>query len=332
MNRINAFFLLATTVALAGLLSAAGQNLQAKSAHASAQPAKMIIAGSDAANQGFSSSLGPSWLRHLGLVVAKTHMGQMGGSLPPSANSPAPSKAAAASPNLKSLMQQFLTTYRSNPEQADAILNQKFQATGADLYRWNCQSCHGPEGKGFDPEINSVVGPVQGTSAKMAKDRMIARGIDADDDMVNQMSELAATSLRDRFQHGGKTMPPFDYLRKDEVEALVGYLEKLAGVPPTERDGLAVSESAARVGEHMVRGTCHICHDATGPGAGMAQVSIPSLASIPRDHSLSGIVHQVQYGSCTTMKLTGGDVMPAYPYFTEEEIAAAYFVAFSARQ
>lgn len=332
MNRINAFLLLAATVALAGLLSA-GQNLQANSAHASAQPAKMMVAGRDAADQAFSSSWGPSWLKHLGLTVAKTHMGQMGGSLPVAANDPASAKGnPPASANLKSLMHRFLTTFRSNPEQAAAILNEKFQATGSDLYRWNCQSCHGPEGKGFDPEINSVVGPVQGTSAKMAKDRMIARGIEADDDMVNQMSELAATSLRDRLRHGGKSMPAFDYLRNDEVEALVGYLEKLAGVPPTERDGLVVPESAARVGEHMVRGTCHICHDATGPGAGMGQVSIPSLASIPRDHSLSGMVHQVQYGSCTTMKLTGGDVMPAYPYFAEEEIAAAYFVAYSARQ
>jgi mono/diheme cytochrome c family protein len=333
MNRIYAVFLLTTTLAVAGLLSAAGQNLQAKSAHADAQPAKMVVPRSDAADQAVSSLWGPSWLKHLGLTVAKTHMGQMGGSLPVTANDSASAKRdSAASSDLKSAMHRFLTTYRSNPEQAAGILNEKFHATGADLYRWNCQACHGPEGKGFDPEINSVVGPVQGTSAKMAKDRMIARGIEADDDMVNQMSDLAATSLRDRFQHGGKSMPPFDYLRKDEVEALVGYLEKLSGVPPTGRDGLVVTESAARAGEHMVRGTCHICHDATGPGAGMGQASIPSLASIPKDHSLSGIVHQVQYGSCTTMKLTGGDVMPAYPYFTEEEIAAAYFVAYSAQK
>jgi hypothetical protein len=39
----------------------------------------------------------------------------------------------------------------------------------------------------------------------------------------------------------------------------------------------------------------------------------------------------VQYGSCGTMKMTGGDVMPAYPYFTEEEIAALYLVAYSPR-
>jgi hypothetical protein len=63
-----------------------------------------------------------------------------------------------------------------------------------------------------------------------------------------------------------------------------GYLEKLASVPSTKRDGLLVQESAARVGEHIVRGTCHVCHDATGPGSGhraLTQGTIPSLASIP---------------------------------------------------
>ena len=226
---------------------------------------------------------------------------------------------------------RFLAAFRSDPEQAAGILNEKFTVTGSDIYRWNCQSCHGPDGKGTEPEINSVLGPVQGTSAKMTRDRMTARGIDADDEMITQMSELAETSLRDRFRHGGKNMPPFEYLRADEVEALLGYLEKLAGVPPTKRDGLVVPETASRVGEHIVRGTCHVCHDATGPGAGMMMHgTIPSLASISSDRSLSGIVHQVHYGSSGMMRMMGGDVMPAYPYFSEEEIAAAYFVAYSA--
>jgi mono/diheme cytochrome c family protein len=235
---------------------------------------------------------------------------------------------------LNSVIPRFLSTFRSNPEQAAAILNEKFAVSGADLYRWNCQACHGPDGQGATPEINSVLGPVQGTSPVMTRKRLEARGLDVDDDMIQQVTELAEASLRDRFQHGGKNMPSFEYLRADEVEALFGYLEKLASVPPTKRDGLLVPESAARVGEHIVRGTCHVCHDATGPGSGhtaMTQGTIPSLASIPRDHSLSGIVHQVQYGSSSTMKMTGGDVMPAYPYFTEEEIAALYLVAYSHR-
>jgi hypothetical protein len=32
------------------------------------------------------------------------------------------------------------------------------------------------------------------------------------------------------------------------------------------------------------------------------------------------------------MKKTGGDVMPAYPYFTEEEIAAIYFAESASRR
>lgn len=329
MNRIYAFLLAAAILVATGLVFAQSPSNAAKM---EAQPAKaVLVAASDTPDQSISTSWGPSWIKHLGLTVAKTHMGQMGGSAPEAVTE---SVKGTASSDLRSLMNRFLGTYRSNQEQGAGILKEEFTASGADLYRWNCRSCHGPEGKGFDPEINSVVGPVQGTSAKMAKDRMIARGIEADDEMVQQMSDLAATSLRDRLHRGGKNMPAFDYLRKDEIEALVGYLEKLAGVPPTERDGLVVKESATRVGEHMVRGTCHICHDATGPGAGLGsgQANIPSLASIPRDHSLSGIVHQVQFGSCATLKLTGGDVMPAYPYFSEEEIAAAYFVAFSAKK
>jgi mono/diheme cytochrome c family protein len=210
-------------------------------------------------------------------------------------------------------------------------LNEKILMMGSDLYRWNCQACHGPDGKGATPEINSLLGPVQGTSPALTRKRMEARGIDPDDDMVKQVSELAEASLRDRLQHGGKSMPSFEYLRGDEVEALVGYLEKLAAVPPTKRDGLLVPESATRVGGHIVKGTCHICHDATGPGGGhmaMAQGIIPSLGSIPRDHSLSGVVHQVQYGSSGMMKMVGAEVMPAYPYFTQEEIAAAYLVGY----
>ena len=331
MKRIYAFLIVVALLISAGLLfSAAGQNF---SHQGGAHPARLLVSDTKVSESTVPSIVGPSWIKHLGVTVLQTRMGQMGGSLPVDAKN---QRTATGDPanvvNLKSVMQRFLPAFRSRPEESEGILSEKFAASGADLYRWNCQSCHGPEGKGAEPEINSIIGPVQGTSAKLTRDRMEARGIEADDEMVAQMSELAAASLRDRLQHGGKKMPAFDYLRSDEVDALIGYLEKLAGVPATKRDGLIVQESAARVGEHMVRGTCHICHDATGPGAGMGQGTIPSLASIPRDHSLSGIVHQVQYGSCTTMKLTGGEVMPAYPYFSEEEIAAVYFVAYSGRK
>ncbi|MBZ5520898.1 MAG: cytochrome c [Acidobacteriia bacterium] len=348
MNRtIYVVLVVAAALAVAGFrLSASGQNMQANGRQVHAQPpANMLVAKAKpeaitrADEYPDASVQGPSWLKHLGLTVSKTQMGKVGTRVFDPATPDKKPEAATGSPartdNLKPIVQRFLSTFRAGPEQSSEILNEKFVVAGADLYRWNCQGCHGPDGKGSEPEINSVQGPVQGTSAALAKARMEARGIEADDDMINQMTELAAASLRDRLQHGGKSMPSFEYLRTDEVEALLGHLEKLSGVPPTKRDGLLVPESAVRVAEHIERGTCHICHDAAGPGAGQAslkQGTIPSLISLPRDHSLSGVVHQVQYGSCDMMKMTGGDVMPAYPYFTEEEIAAVYFAKSAARK
>jgi mono/diheme cytochrome c family protein len=324
MNRISRIVVVASLVALMGTFFAL-RGQQTQSSEAQFYASDPSAGGKNPVNV-FSSIESPSWLKNKGLTVAKTHMGQMGGS----AFSPTDAEAG----KLKTIMQKFLGTLRSDPQQASAILNQQFSVTGAVLYRWNCQGCHGPEGKGFDPEINSIIGPVQGTSEALTKARMAARGVEADDEMVQQVTELAQQALHDRLQHGGTNMPAFSYLRPDEVEALTGYLEKLASVPPTKRDGLVVSESAARTGELILRGTCHICHDGVGPGTGQAALiegKLPSLASMPRDLSLSGVVHQVQYGSTGSVKITGADVMPAFPYFTEEEIAAAYFAQFSAQ-
>jgi mono/diheme cytochrome c family protein len=346
MNRmIYVALVLVPTLAVTGIwLSASGQDRQGSAVQGSAQqPAQMLVANletrTDAHVTPVAGAQGPSWLKHLGLATSQTRMGQAGtGDSVPTIPDKKPGLVVGTPSrpdNLKPIIQRLLSTLRTRPEQSSEILNEKFVATGADLYRWNCQGCHGPEGKGVAPEINSVVGPVQGTSATMTRTRMEARGLDVDDEMISQVTELAEASLLDRLQHGGKSMPAFEYLRTDEVEALIGYLEKLAAVPPTKRDGLLVSESAIRVGEHIERGTCHICHDATGPGAGQASMRqgiIPSLASIPREHSLSGVVHQVQYGSCDGMKMTGGNVMPAYPYLTEEEIAATYFAESAVRR
>lgn len=268
---------------------------------------------------------GPSWIKHLGLSVSKTHMGQMGG------ETPVPPQSSSVE-QLKPIMQEFLSKVRSDPQQAANILNKEFSVSGADLYRWNCQGCHGVDGKGFAPEINSIIGPVQGTSENMTRARLVARGLDVDDDMVKQVSDLARQALRDRLHHGGTNMPAFSHLRPDEIEALTSYLEKLASVPEAKGDGLVVHETAARAGEHILRGTCHVCHDGTGPGAGAAaliQGNIPSLASLSQEHSLSGVVHQVQYGSCGSVKTMGADAMPAYPYFSEEEITAAFFASSS---
>lgn len=47
---------------------------------------------------------------------------------------------------------------------------------GADIYRLSCQACHRPDGNGAPPEIPSVTGPVQATSAALMERRMQERG------------------------------------------------------------------------------------------------------------------------------------------------------------
>ncbi len=293
-------------------------------------PASIVATAARGTSSHASFMKTPSWLSHLQLTVGETRMGQMGGSASSPTQRQAEMMQPAAPATLSSVMQQVLATYRSNSAQSAQLLKQTFPVTGEDLYRWNCQACHGADGKGAPPEINSLLGPVQGTSPALWKARMAARGIDADDDMAAQASDMAATSLRDRLRVGGKSMPAFEYLNTDEVEALLGYLEKLAEVPGSKRSGLVVQESAGRVGEHILRGTCHICHD--GSGQVTAKGAIPPLASIPQQQSVTAVVHQVAHGSSIKIKMMGGPVMPAFPYFTNDEIAAAYLVLYSAAE
>ncbi len=251
---------------------------------------------------------GPSWLKHLGLSLVDTRLGQMGGI------GAAPSTARREPPLAK--------------RQAAEALTQTFDLTGADLYRVNCRSCHGPEGNGAPPEIHSLIGPVQGTSAGVIERRMQERGAPISSEMATQMAGQAEKLIRDRLQHGGEKMPPFAHLHPEEVEALLRYLRHMAGISGRDSNP-PVKESSAHVGEEVIKGTCHVCHDATGPGGSrmtiMMRGIIPSLASLPIDHSADEVMEQVHYGTrMMMMMMRGGNRMPPFPYFTDEEIAAAY--------
>jgi mono/diheme cytochrome c family protein len=314
---------LTLTFVVFGLLVACGSRV-GDSKHAGAEA---IPSPTNPVTYVVSAVTGPSWLKHLGLSLSQTHMGQMGGDKPIPASLRREPRVEINN-GLQPTMRRFLPLWRSAPNQAGDVLNESFVLAGADLYRLNCRSCHGPDGKGSPPEINSLIGPVQAASGAMILRHMKARGTEISDDMAREMAAEAEKSLRDRLQNGGKTMPPFNHLRGDEVEALLAYLDQLAGVPAGNHAARLVTESAARVGEHMVKGTCHICHDATGPGGGhmaMMHGITPSLASLPEQQSLSSITHQVQNGSSGMMMMMGGPQMPSFPYFTDEEVAAAYF-------
>ncbi len=282
---------------------------------------------------GVTAVAGPSWIEHLGLAVEDTAMGQMGGDGPPPPTDRSEPDIADGGDGggrmrFHSMMGRFMRSYRASPEASSAALSESFSLAGEDLYRLDCRSCHGPDGKGAPPEIKSLLQPVRGASPSFVKARMQKLGRTIGDDMARSLAGQAEAEIRKRLAQGGKKMPPFGHLRGDEVDALLGYLGTLAGVEPTERTGMLVPQSAARVGEHLVKGTCHICHAATGPGGGrmaMMRGIIPSLQSFPAQLSLASVERQVAYGSAPMMMMMGGPRMPAFPYLTEDEAAAAYF-------
>jgi mono/diheme cytochrome c family protein len=182
-------------------------------------------------------------------------------------------------------------------------LGRPFTITGADLYRMSCESCHGAGGTGAPPEIRSLV---RATSSG----RRAAR---------------AEASLRERLHNGGQRMPPFRHLRRSEVDALLAYLRGLAGVPGAGTQ-VRLTEPVARVGEHVVKGTCFICHDATGPGRDAMATSpglMPSLASF-LDQPVNFVVRKVREGAPAAGMIGLRGEMPVYPYLTAEEVKAAY--------
>jgi len=262
---------------------------------------------------GVTPVAGQSWVKHLGLAVEDTAFGRMGG------GAPAP------------------PSQRREPDRLTTQPQQPFTLAGVDLYRLNCQSCHGPEGTGSPPEINSLIGPVQGTSAAWLAKQFEEKGRSVDETFLKEIAASAEGDLRARLRNGGQKMPPFDHLRADEVDALLGHLEKLAHVRDADAADRLVSEPAARVGEHLAKGTCRICHDATGPGVGrmmgrtMAPLNIPSLASLGVEAPAVEVIAKVRDGSSRfMMPMTGPSKMPVFPYLTPAEISAAlvYLAAF----
>ena len=247
---------------------------------------------------------GDSWLRHLGSTFIASNMGRAGLWAAPS------SSALEQSPG---------------PAKSD----RDFVVSGADLYRLSCQSCHKGDGAGVGKEINSLLGPLQATSAVMIRTQMKQRGIELDAGTVAKLVSQATAAVHGRLQNGGEKMPPFRQFAPEEVEALLLYLNALAGIPGAERSQMWLSEPADRVGELLVKGTCHICHEAVGTGLGVAvstPESIPSLASLARDRSQSEVIRKVRQGLARPMPMMTSNrgEMPIFTDLTSAEVAAAY--------
>jgi mono/diheme cytochrome c family protein len=288
-----------------------------------AQTSPMPASGSS----GVSAVRGPSVLTRLHLSIDDTSFGKLGGDGParPAREEPMPRDHGRSGPGGG----MFAWMFRRTAGTSDAAASEPFTIAGADLYRMSCQSCHGPDGQGSAPEINSLVGPVRGTSLALLVQQMREHDRPVDESFLRGVAEGAGADLRQRLREGGQKMPSFTYLSAPEVGALVGYLQRMVDIPDAPASDPPLTISAARAGEDVVKGTCHVCHDATGPGrhAMMMQGATPSLAAMATEETLEGLVAKVREGITPPMMgmmMSGGaSKMPKLPYLTPQELAAA---------
>jgi mono/diheme cytochrome c family protein len=202
---------------------------------------------------------------------------------------------------------------------------------GSDVYRLNCQACHGESGLGAPPEINSVINPIRGTSVQFIMARMKNVGMPMTQADARALAMQANSAVLDRLHKGGKEMPPFPQLSEAEIRSLVPYLKKLAGVTVADREQAAVAESTSLlVGEQIVKSTCHICHNALGENPTPLQLmdgKRPPLCALTTRASLPEFVRKVTEGAPVVMgtpPLPYRGRMPVFYYLSKDEAASAY--------
>lgn len=161
--------------------------------------------------------------------------------------------------------------------------------SGADLYISNCQSCHGPEGRGtpFGPTLESV--------GAAAADFQLRTG-------RMPLADPNAPTIR--------KPPAFD---KDEIAALVEYVATF-GAGPDVPD-LALERADLSSGNELFLNNCAPCHGSTANGGAVGGSAFaPSLfASEPLD--------------VAEAMITGPGEMPVFG-FSEDEVndIVAYIV------
>ncbi len=256
---------------------------------------------------------GESWLHHLNRPFDETSMGKTW-RLGPATDEPASrlhrstlvlSGSTASGPSMETLH-------------------------GADLYRLNCQGCHGEHGLGAPPEIGSLIDPVRATSMVLVTQRMKMTGMALSRRQTAELVNQSRSALLKRLHEGGTDMPSFHHLSEAEIRSLVAYLNKLAGVPGAEKEQVAIQESHARVGELIVKSTCHVCHDATGLNPTPAQLldgAIPPLSALPVRVNQAQLVRKVTSGAPVIMGAISSVYrgrMPVFTYLSEDEAADVY--------
>jgi mono/diheme cytochrome c family protein len=196
-------------------------------------------------------------------------------------------------------------TAHASGRPAGGWLTQGFELTGADLFRLNCRACHGPEGKG----ARSGIPPLGGALEKAPAESGAMGG---------------EIRVRHRLVEGGRVMPNFVHLDAEETNLLIAHLRTL-GKPAGGATAPAktLRQSALRVGEHVVKATCQVCHDAAaGPERMPADAAVPTIADFTAKYSVGDFLRKTRAGSAEAGAAHGR--MPRFGYLTTEELEAAY--------
>jgi len=254
---------------------------------------------------------GESWLNHIHRTFDETSMGKTGHLGPP-----APMPGEDSSDWRLGVWSGFTA--------------QTITLRGRDIYRLNCQGCHTESGQGAPPEINSVINPVRSTSVAVIMEQMKQRGMEMSHSDAATLARQSNEALLQRLHQGGHDMPSFSHLSDAEIRSLMAYLRQLAGVPGAEKEQITITEGPSRVGEYVVKSTCHICHAAAGPNPDPEQISegtIPPLSTLTRRTSLPQFVRKVTLGAPIAMgtpPLPCRGRMPVFDYLSQNEAADAY--------
>jgi mono/diheme cytochrome c family protein len=145
-----------------------------------------------------------------------------------------------------------------------------------------------------------------------------------------KMADQSKDALLQRLHNGGQDMPAFPHLDDSEVRALIAYLKQLSGLPGAEREQNNLKESPMRVGEHIAKSTCHICHAAYGANPSPQQIAegaIPPLSALTSRVTLPQFVRKVTAGAPIVMGEPASACrgrMPVFYYLSQDEAADVY--------
>jgi mono/diheme cytochrome c family protein len=252
-----------------------------------------------------TATVGESWVRHLRISLENTTLGGIGRW---GTSTPQPPVAAPA---------------------AKESLGASFALSGRDLYRLNCQACHREDGSGAPPEILPVTSLARATSRQYFRDKMKERGLPIDETQLAKNAADAEASLRKRIRSGGEKMPPFPQLDRAETDSLIAYVKQLSGVPEPGPAPPPIEEPVSRVGELLVKGTCHVCHDAAATPTTTFEYRVgygepPPLSFFTEQRTPAQVIRKVRDGLAEPSVSARHGRMPVFDYLTPEEVTAAY--------